>query len=71
MNIQALRNFKEKLSQQAVVGPFSKTQDAALIEIMGHAGFDFVIIDLEHGPNYILSLQNLIRLPNCPELCRL
>jgi 4-hydroxy-2-oxoheptanedioate aldolase len=31
------------------------------IEAMGYAGFDFVIIDLEHGPNTILNAQNLIR----------
>jgi 4-hydroxy-2-oxoheptanedioate aldolase len=31
------------------------------IEAMGYSGFDFVIIDLEHGPNTILNAQNLIR----------
>jgi 4-hydroxy-2-oxoheptanedioate aldolase len=44
-----------------VVGTFSKSQDPAFIEIIGHAGFDFVVLDLEHGPNTVLSLQNLIR----------
>ena len=28
---------------------------------MGHAGLDFVILDLEHGPNNLISLSNLIR----------
>ncbi len=28
---------------------------------MGHAGFDFVILDLEHGPNSVQTTQNLIR----------
>ncbi len=28
---------------------------------MGYAGYDFVIIDLEHGPNSIQTAQNLIR----------
>ena len=52
--------FREKLKTQ-VVGVFSKTSDPALIEIMGYAGLDYVIIDLEHGPNTIQTAQNLIR----------
>ncbi len=44
-----------------VIGPFSKTSDPGMIEAMGYAGFDFIIIDLEHGPNSILNAQNLIR----------
>jgi 4-hydroxy-2-oxoheptanedioate aldolase len=52
--------FREKLKTQAV-GIFSKTSDPAFIEIMGYAGLDYVIIDLEHGPNTIQTAQNLIR----------
>lgn len=58
-NLQA---FKQKLAKgDYVLGPFSKTSDPAFVEASGHAGFDFIILDLEHGPNNILSLQNLIR----------
>ncbi|WP_140938298.1 HpcH/HpaI aldolase family protein [Sphingobacterium lumbrici] len=54
--------FIEKMKRgQAVLGPFSKTSDPAVIEAMGYAGFDFIIIDLEHGPNTILNAQNLVR----------
>jgi 2-keto-3-deoxy-L-rhamnonate aldolase RhmA len=28
---------------------------------MGHTGLDSVVLDLEHGPNTVLSFQNLIR----------
>ncbi|MCP4402867.1 MAG: hypothetical protein GY801_36895 [bacterium] len=56
-----IRAFKEKIQHQAVIGPFAKTSDPALIEIMGYAGFDFVILDLEHGPNSVQTVQNLIR----------
>ena len=52
--------FREKLKTQAV-GIFSKTSDPAFIEVMGYAGLDYVIIDLEHGPNTIQTAQNLIR----------
>lgn len=54
--------FIEKLKIGAtVLGPFSKTSDAAFVEVMGFAGFDFIIIDLEHGPNSYLNAQNLVR----------
>ena len=52
--------FREKLKTRAA-GIFSKTSDPAFIEVMGYAGLDYVIIDLEHGPNTIASAQNLIR----------
>jgi len=38
-----------------------KFTDPAVVEIMGFAGFDFVIIDEEHGPISIENSQNLIR----------
>ncbi len=47
----SIQRFRKALSQGMVVGTFSKSQDPAFIEIMGHAGFDFVVLDLEHGPN--------------------
>ncbi len=56
-----IRNFKDKLKSKGVLGVFSKTCDPAFIEIMGYAGLDYVIIDLEHGPNSVQSVQNLIR----------
>ena len=56
-----VRIFKQKLQTDFVLGPFCKTKDAAFIEIAGYSGFDFVIIDLEHGPNSVETTQNLIR----------
>ena len=56
-----IKNFKEKLHSDGVVGVFSKTCDPAFIETMGYAGMDYVNIDLEHGPNSVQSVQNLIR----------
>lgn len=53
--------FRDKIGKGVVIGPFSKSSDPAFVEVMGHAGFDFVVLDLEHGPNNVLSLQNLIR----------
>ena len=56
-----VRLFRDKLQKGPVLGPFSKTRDPGFIEIMGHAGFDFVILDLEHGPNSVETAENLIR----------
>ncbi len=57
----SIQRFRKTISQRAVVGPFSKSSDPAFIEVMGHTDFDFVVLDLEHGPNTVQSLQNLIR----------
>ncbi|MBJ2173578.1 aldolase [Aureibaculum sp. A20] len=46
---------------KTVFGPFCKIQDPAIVEIAALSGFDFVIIDMEHGPFSIESLQNMIR----------
>lgn len=53
--------FKKKIKKAAVIGPFAKTDDPAFIECMGYAGFDFVIIDMEHGPTTVEKAQDLIR----------
>ncbi len=60
MNSSAQR-FRKLMSQRTVVGTFSKSQDPAFIEILGYAGFDFVVLDLEHGPSTVSNLTNLIR----------
>ncbi len=61
MRGQLIEAFRDKIGKGVVLGPFSKSTDPAFVEVMGHAGFDFVVLDLEHGPNNVLSLQNLIR----------
>jgi 4-hydroxy-2-oxoheptanedioate aldolase len=55
-------NLKKALQDGKVVfGPFLKFTDPAVVEIMGFAGFDFVIIDAEHGPISMQNAQNMIR----------
>jgi len=54
--------LREKLEKgQPVIGSFLKITDPAVVEIMGRAGFDFAIIDMEHGPITVESAQNMIR----------
>ena len=57
-----LAKFKNKLHKgKYVFGPFTKSTDPAFIEVIGYSGFDFVILDMEHGPAGFSELQNLIR----------
>lgn len=44
-----------------VLGTFVKVSDPALVEVAAYAGFDFVILDMEHGPNTVETLQNHVR----------
>lgn len=54
--------LQESLKQgETLYGPFCKMQDPAIVEIAAYSGFDFVIIDMEHGPYSIESAQNMIR----------
>lgn len=61
MNQKLISDFKEKINSGIVVGPFMKTSDPAFVESAGYAGMDFVILDMEHGPVGIESMQNNIR----------
>ena len=54
--------FREKLENGSpVIGSFVKITDPAVVEIMGRAGFDFAIIDMEHGPITVETAQNSVR----------
>ena len=54
--------LKKKLAKgETVFGPFCKIQDPVIIELVALAGFDFVIIDMEHGPFSIESVQQMVR----------
>lgn len=55
-------NLRSKLGEgKPVIGSFVKITDPAVVEIMGRAGMDFAIIDMEHGPYNIQTAQNSIR----------
>lgn len=53
--------LKDKMRQgDFCVGPFLKAGSPALIEVMGYAGLDFVLLDMEHGPQSYESLEHQI-----------
>lgn len=58
--------LKRKLKQgEIVLGPFMNCAYPAFIEICGHAGFDFAVIDMEHGPLHPLAAEDLCRAADC------
>lgn len=59
-----MKNYfmKNKLAEgKTVMGPFVKMTDPCLIEQAALAGFDFCILDMEHGPIGFESALDLIR----------
>jgi 4-hydroxy-2-oxoheptanedioate aldolase len=58
--------FENKLKKmlkegKSAIGTFASMNSPDLVEIMGLTGFDFVIIDAEHGPMDAETSMNLIR----------
>jgi 4-hydroxy-2-oxoheptanedioate aldolase len=46
---------------RALLGMFVGIPSPALVEMCGHAGLDFIIVDNEHGPAGIESTENMLR----------
>lgn len=52
---------KEKLkSGETIIGTFCELDAPALVEVVGHLGFDFVVIDAEHGPMDVTACGSLV-----------
>lgn len=58
MKNKVLEKMKRK---ESVFGMFCNFNSPEAIEIMGLAGLDFVILDMEHGPFTFETVQNLTR----------
>lgn len=55
-------SLRKKLqSQDCVIGTFLEIPAPQLVELLGLAGFDFVVIDREHGPIDLKDTENLVR----------
>lgn len=59
------KEFRNKVrSGKVCLGTHSYSASPAIVEIIGHSGFDWVMIDCEHapiGPYDTLALENLLR----------
>jgi 4-hydroxy-2-oxoheptanedioate aldolase len=56
-----LENFRNRTKNEGSLGFFSKTTDSSLVESAGYAGMDFIILDMEHGPASIETIQSHVR----------
>ena len=54
--------FKQRLQQRdPLLGFFTGIPSPAVVEMIAYTGFDFVIIDAEHGPMGMESIDYLVR----------
>jgi 4-hydroxy-2-oxoheptanedioate aldolase len=61
MNVIDTRLPELLRGSRALLGMFVGIPSPALVEMCGHAGLDFVIVDNEHGPAGIESTEHLLR----------
>lgn len=61
MDEERVKSFRLKCKTGQTFGMFCKSCDPAFVEVIGHAGFDFAILDMEHGPADFCTVQNLVR----------
>lgn len=53
---------KEKLlSGGTIYGVFCNFYSPMMVELIGHIGFDFVLVDAEHGPPEVESCEHMVR----------
>ena len=65
-----MHKFKAAMdSERGALGPFMICTDPALVESAGRAGYDFVLLDMEHGTTTFQTLPNLIRAANVTGVC--
>lgn len=56
------KTVKEKIQNgEQTTGAFIGIYSPAIVEMCGHAGFDFIVIDDEHGAFSYSELENMIR----------
>src|SRR3990172_12836472 len=57
-----INQVKSKLRRgEIVIGSFHYIPSAALTEIIGLIGYDFVVIDMEHGPIETETAEQMVR----------
>ncbi len=62
MHLKKIKSIREKLKKNKVsIGSWMQIPNTSIAEIMGHAGYDWVTIDLEHGSISINQLPDLFR----------
>ncbi|MFJ5770415.1 HpcH/HpaI aldolase/citrate lyase family protein [Psychrobacillus sp. NPDC093180] len=62
LNASVKRSFKKHLAEgQPQLGTFVKINSPEMIELLGMAGFDFIIIDMEHTTLAFHQVEQMVR----------
>ena len=69
MNAERLR--QALASRTVVYGTWVQTPSPEVVEMLGWSGWDFVILDLEHGPYGTETVAHLVRAADASELAAL
>ena len=68
------KHLKERLKDgEVVIGTWCILPSTSVVNVIGSSGFDFVIIDMEHGPHTFQTVEEMIRaaeVENCTPLVR-
>ena len=68
--MESIASFKAAMdSDKGALGPFMIGTDPAFVEAAGRAGYDFVLLDMEHGTTTFETLPHLIRAANVVGVC--
>ena len=68
--MDSVSSFKAAMdSEKGALGPFMIGTDPAFVEAAGRAGYDFVLLDMEHGTTTFEILSHLIRAMNVAGVC--
>lgn len=69
-SMDSVARFKAAMdSDRGALGPFMIGTDPAFVEAAGYAGYDFVLLDMEHGTTTHQQLPHLIRAANVAGVC--
>jgi len=64
-SVETLKDLRAMWRQNTpTYGPFVQLNAPGICEILGHAGFDYCIIDLEHGVIHVDMAENMVRAAN-------
>ena len=62
IRINKIQEIRDKLSnKKPTIGSWMQIPNASVAEIMGHAGYDWVAVDMEHGAIGIQQLPDIFR----------
>ena len=61
--------FRERVQKSGMlIGTQCFTGNPAIVEILGHAGWEWVSLDMEHAPTDFAQIEHLVRAAQCSNI---